>query len=99
RWHPLALAPAAAALVGLSQLAARLSVYPFVTENAIVNWAAYFVLFLVSLEAFAEPDTRRRFLRVTLYAGFAIATLSTAQYFTSNGAIYWMFPTRSGRAF
>jgi O-antigen ligase len=99
RWHPLVLAPAGAAIVGLAQLAAGVTVYRFVTANAIVNWAAYCVLFLVSLEAFASPDARRQFLRATLYAGFAVAMLSTAQYFTSNGAIYWIFPTRSGRPF
>jgi len=99
RWSPLALAPAGVAIIGLTQLTTGVSVYRFVTENAIVNWVAYLVLLLVSLEAFACPETRRRFLRTSLYVGFAIAMLSMAQYFTSDGAIYWIFPTRSGRPF
>jgi O-antigen ligase len=99
RWHPLGFALAGVAALAAIQLWAGTTVYRFATANALVNWAAYFVLFLVSLQALADPAIRRTFLRATLYAGFGIAVLSTVQYFTSDGAIYWVFQVRAGRPF
>ena len=99
RFHIIALLPAGVAGLGVFQLAAGITVYRFVTRNAAVNWAAYAALLLVTLSALADPDTGTRFRRVFLYTGFAIAIVSTAQYFTSNGSIYWMFPVQSGRPF
>jgi O-antigen ligase len=99
RWTPVAFALAGIVALGILQLAAGITVYRFATWNAIVNWAAYLVLFLVSLQAFGDPPVRRKFLKATLYAGFAIAILSTLQYFTSDGAIYWMFRVAAGRPF
>jgi O-antigen ligase len=99
RWHPLAFPLAGVVALGAIQLWMGTTVYRFATVNALVNWAAYFVLFLVALQALADPGIRRSFLRATLYAGFAVAILSTVQYFTSDGAIYWMFPVRAGRPF
>jgi O-antigen ligase len=99
RWHPLGFPLAGPVALAAIQLGARTTVYRFATVNALVNWAAYFVLFLVALQALADPEIRRSFLRATLYTGFAVAILSTVQYFTSNGAIYWMFPVRAGRPF
>jgi O-antigen ligase len=99
RWHPLAFALAGVVAWAGIQLWAGATVYRFATANALVNWAAYFVLFLVSLQALADPPIRRRFLRSTLYAGLAVAVLSTVQYFTSDGAVYWVFHVRSDRPF
>ena len=93
-WHWVGLAPAAIAALGAAQLATGTTVYRFVTWNAMVNWAACFALFVVALEAASG-----RFRQSLLYGGFAIAAVATAQSFTSGGAIYWIFPTRSGRPF
>ena len=98
-WHPLAFPLAGVVALAAIQLWAGTTVYRFATANALVNWAAYFVLFLVGLQALADASIRRCFLRATLYAGFAIAMLSTVQYFTSDGAIYWIFRVRAGRPF
>jgi O-antigen ligase len=81
------------------QCLAGWTVHRFATVNALVNWAAYFTLFVAAGQILETPETRRRFLRAALYAGFAICVLSTAQYFTSGGAIYWIFPVRAGRPF
>jgi O-antigen ligase len=99
RWHPVGFALAGiVALAGL-QIVTGSTVYRFVTERALVSWATYFALFLVALEALADSAIRRRFLQAALYAGVALAALSTVQYFTSGGAIYWMFRPRAGRPF
>ena len=99
RWSPVALALIGIVALGVFQLAVGTTVYRFVTWNAVVNWAACLILFLVSLEAFRDPLVRRRFLQATLYSGLVIAIVSTLQYFTSEGAIYWMFPVAAGRPF
>ena len=99
RWHPLGFALAGVVALAGIQLGAGTTVYRFATTNALVNWAAYLALFLVSLQALADPRMRRRFLRTALYGGLAIAVLSTVQYFTSDGAIYWVFHVRAGRPF
>jgi len=85
--------------LGILQLLAGITVYRFATWNALMNWAACLVLFLVSQAAFRDLPIRRKFLQATLYAAFAIAILSTLQYFTSDGAIYWMFSVQAGRPF
>ena len=99
RWHPLGFALAGVVALAAIQLWVGATVYRFATANALVNWTAYFVLFIVSLEALADSEIRRNFLRGLLYVGFAIAVLSTVQYFTSDGAVYWVFHVSSGRPF
>src|SRR5579863_6561569 len=99
RWSPVALALAAVAAWAGIQLWAGTTVYRFATANALVSWSAYLVLFLVASEALADAGTRRKFLQAVLYAGFGVAVLSTVQYFTSDGAIYWVFRVRAGHPF
>lgn len=94
RWHWIAAALFGVVVVGAVQLATGSTVYRFATIGAVVNWAACAVLFVVALQI-----VRPRFLEIALYAGVVIAALSTAQYFTSAGAIYWIFPVRAGRPF
>jgi O-antigen ligase len=99
RWHPAAFAPAGVVVLGGLQLVTNSTVYRFATEQALLNWAAYFVLFVVAFQALAEPEVRRKFLRAALYAGSAIALIATVQNFTSDGAIYWVFRAPGGRPF
>ena len=99
RWHPLGFALAGVVVCGGWQLLTGSTVYRFATEKALINRAAYAVLFVVALQVFADSEIRQRFLRAALYAGCAIAVLSTVQYFTSDGAIYWIFRPRAGRPF
>ena len=89
----------AAVLWACLQLAAGWTVYQQPTWRFVLDWGGYFVLFLVALHVLASPVTAAFFRRGLLTAGFGIAVLSTLQYFTSDGAIYWVFPTRSGRPF
>src|SRR5260370_24330289 len=99
RWDPMAFPLAGVVALAAVQLWAGTTVYRFVTANALVNWAAYLVLFLVALQALPDATIRRSFLQATLYAGFALAMLSTVQNFTSDGAIYWLIQVRAGRPF
>jgi O-antigen ligase len=99
RFYPVAILLAAVVAWAGIQCLAGWTVYRFATVNALVNWAAYFTLFVAAGLILESQETRRRFLRAALYAGFAICVLSTAQYFTSGGAIYWIFRARAGRPF
>ncbi|HTM49891.1 MAG TPA: O-antigen ligase family protein [Bryobacteraceae bacterium] len=99
RWHPLALPFAGVIVWGLFQLLAGVTVYRFATERALLEWCGRLALFVLGLQALARSGIRRPFLQAMLYAGFAVALLSTLQDFTSNGAIYWIFPVRAGRPF
>src|SRR5215813_11179036 len=99
RTSPILFALGGVMACGAIQISAGSTVYRFATINALVSWAAYLTLCLVGAEALAGPDVRRRFLQATLYAGFAIAMLSTAQHFTSEGAIYWIVRARAGHPF
>ena len=56
RWHPLGFALAGVVALAAIQLWVGATVYRFATANALVNWTAYFVLFIVSLEALADSD-------------------------------------------
>ena len=80
-------------VLGLLQLLLRTTVYRFDTWEAVLFWGTALVLIFLSLQALAEEHARRGFLRALLYFGFGISILATAQYFTSGGKIFWLFPS------
>lgn len=78
---------------GLYQLAAKQTIYAWETWNATLNWATAGVLFFLALQVFGDRELRRRFLQILLYFGFALSVVSTVQMFTSDGKIFWVFPS------
>lgn len=96
---PVPLLVAAAAAWGGVQLAAGITIYRFATTSAVLEWGAYLVLLMVSIQTFLEREVRARFLIGFLYFGFALAILSVTQFFTSGGLIYWTVPTSAGVSF
>ncbi len=80
-------------LWGLVQLVLDKSVYRFVTWNAVLSWSTYFLLFLLALQIFSNRYLAGPFFRCALYFGTGLSVLSTFQYFSSNGKIYWFFST------
>jgi O-antigen ligase len=84
---------ASAAVWGLLQLALGTTVYRFDTWNAVLFWTTALVLVFISLQALARREERRSFLRLLVYFGFGLSVLATAQYFTSAGKIFWIFPS------
>ncbi|HXM42682.1 MAG TPA: O-antigen ligase family protein [Bryobacteraceae bacterium] len=93
RWNwwlaPLSAAP----LWGLLQLAAHRSVYRWGTWNAVLNWATWLALFFLALQLFQRSAAGDWFLRFALYFGAALSVLATVQMFTSDGKIFWLFPS------
>jgi O-antigen ligase len=83
---------AGAVLWGLLQLLLRTTVYRFETWNAVL-WSTAFVLFFLSLQVFSDARTRHAFLLALLYFGFILSIVSVIQLFTSEGKVFWLFPS------
>ena len=82
-----------AAVWGLFQLAAGWTPYAFVTQKATVYWATLLAAYLAGLSLFTEERVRRWFRAAMLWFGFSVAVLATLQTFTSDGRIFWIFPS------
>ncbi|MEO7649268.1 MAG: hypothetical protein ABIZ80_02290, partial [Bryobacteraceae bacterium] len=96
----LAAWPLCAALLwACLQLGADWTVYRQPTWRFVLDSGAYLTLFTVALHVFGDAGRAVSFRRGMLAAGAGIAILSTLQYFTSEGTIYWVFPVRAGRPF
>src|SRR5260370_5631230 len=94
------LVPLASVLLcGIWQIASGSSSYPFETRNAILNWGAYGVLFVLCLNVFSDSLVRSRFLRYLLYAGAAFSALALVQHFATPETIYGIFPVKAGVPF
>ncbi len=88
------LAPLAAILLwGLLQLATGRTVYRYETWTSVLDWSALFALFFLGLQLYAEPAARAALRRALLVFGFALSILSVAQLFSSDGKVFWLFPT------
>jgi hypothetical protein len=88
---PYPLFPLLAAVVwGLLQWATGSTVYGFDTQSAIVKWATFLAVFLVSFSLCRDPRMARWFRSAMLWFVFAVAVLATVQTFTSD-KIFWLF--------
>ncbi len=83
---------------GVWQLAVGTSVYRFETGKAVLYWTANASVFLVAREVCGITLTRNRFLRGVLWFGAAVSLITVVQYFTSEGKVFWVFPTAEARA-
>jgi O-antigen ligase len=82
-----------AAAWGLLQLLVQTTVYRFDTWNAVLFWATVFLLVFLSSRTLEAAHIRQAFLRALLYFGFVVSILATTQYFTSQGKVFWLFPS------
>jgi O-antigen ligase len=89
-----ALIPLSAIVLwGVLQVATQRTIYPWETWNSVLNWATNACLFFLALQLFTEHRLRRWFLNGLLYFGFGLSVVSTVQMFTSDGKIFWLFPS------
>ena len=77
----------------MAQVALHRTVYPWETWNAVLTWTAQLVCFLLAFQLFADERIRNRFLKSLFYFGFALSVISTLQLFTSQGKVFWLFPS------
>ena len=93
RWTILLIPVALVPVWGLVQLASARTVYRWETWNSILNWTTNFAIFLLAFQLLSERQRRERFLKWLLYFGAGLSILSTVQMFTSDGKIFWLFPS------
>ena len=87
----------ALALWGGLQLVTGQTAYRFETGKAMLSWAACASVFLVAREVSSRTPERNRLLRSILWFGAAVSLLTVVQYFTSEGKVFWLFPTEQER--
>jgi len=93
RVHPLLIPLGGAVGWALVQLACGSTVYRWDTWNSLLQWSMNLVLFFVALQVFADSSPRDRFLESLLYFAGALSIVATLQTFTSQGKIFWLFPS------
>jgi hypothetical protein len=98
RARSICLTPAAATLAvaaawPLVQLAAGGSVDRGETWMAALNWAAFFVVFLLATDILSEERERHWFLGAISLGGMTVAAIAVLQDYSSAGKIFWLFPS------
>ena len=78
------------------QLLLGTTVYRWPTEMAALYWGGNLAVFFCGLQVCADKKLRAGFLRALLFFGFAVSIFSTVQALTSEGRVYWHFPTTTG---
>ena len=99
-WRPFAvewsfaLVPLAGTVAwGLMQLSTGRTVGRWETWMAVLTWLGNLAAFFLAMQVCASERVRRRFLDLLLYFGFVLSVVSVVQYFSSNGKIFWFYPT------
>jgi O-antigen ligase len=78
---------------GLLQCIAGETAYLFATQTATVKWATFLATFLAGSCIFGDQQVRRRFCSAILWFTFIIAIVATLQTFSSDGKVFWLFPS------
>jgi O-antigen ligase len=89
QWSPLYWPLLALIGIGLMQLLFRGSASSFLTRIEVLKFAAYFLIFFLTVQAFR---TRRDFSLLAWFLMllcFAVSLQGITQHFTSSGDIYW----------
>jgi O-antigen ligase len=82
-----------AVLWGLLQWLTGRTSYAFETKLATLRWATFLAVFLVGISLFRDPSIRHWFRSATVWFAFLVSVLAIFQTFTSQGKVFWLFPT------
>lgn len=80
-------------LWGLGQMAARQTIYRWASWRSLLTWTTWGAAFFLAVQILGDAKVRRAFLRAMAIFGFILSTISTVQMFTSDGRIFWLFPS------
>ncbi len=83
--------------VGL-QLVVGLSVYPYNTWTELLKYAAYGMLFFLTLQCVQDRSHLKRFALVLVVFGTLLALFAIVQDMAPNGKLYWLREPRFGGA-
>jgi O-antigen ligase len=94
-WRPslIAVIPVAICAWGCAQFFSHTTAVPSATHASALYWLAGACLVFLGQRACASPDLRDRFLTLALAAGTTVCLLGTVQLFTSDGLVFWLFPS------
>jgi O-antigen ligase len=90
--YPLA-ALGFAVFLGVLQWLTLSTVYAFATQTATVQWATFLAVFLTGICLFADEQVSGWFRSAMLWFGFVVAIVATLQTFSSDGKVFWLFPS------
>jgi hypothetical protein len=82
-----------AVIWGIVQLAFHITAYRFATQTATVRFATFLAVFLAAVCLFQDSHARRWFRSAMLWFAFIVSIWATLQTFTSEGRVFWIFPT------
>jgi O-antigen ligase len=96
QWSPLNWPLCGLLTVGVVQLVFRWTANPFLTRLELMRLAAYFIVFFLCAQVFQERADLVTVAWFLVVMGFLVALLGIAQYFTSEGTLYWFRPLPEG---
>src|SRR6202521_3059859 len=95
-WNPLLLPLLGLWGVVALQLAAGITVYPFLTRIELLKYTALLALFFLCAQSFRTLEHWHGFVWFLLILGFAVSVFAILQPFTFNGKLYWVRELRYG---
>jgi O-antigen ligase len=95
-WNPLLWPLLGLWAVAALQLAAGITVYPFVTRIELLKYTALLALFFLCTQSFRALEHWHGFVWFVLILGFAVSVFAILQHFTFNGKLYWVRELRFG---
>ncbi|MGA8023811.1 MAG: O-antigen ligase family protein [Candidatus Acidiferrales bacterium] len=87
-WNPLNWPLIGFLVIGLIQLALRVTPYPFLTQVELLKLAAYLVIFFLSTQAFRQRRHLSHLAWFLIFLCFIVSMLGIVQYFASDAKIY-----------
>lgn len=89
RWSPVLWPLLGLECIALVQLAAHLTVYPYLTKVGFLLLTSYVILLFLLSQALRTPHHWKGFAWFVVLLGFAVAIFAILQDLTFNGKIYW----------
>jgi O-antigen ligase len=89
-WAPVLWPLLGIEVIGLVQLVARFSLYPYLTRIELALFTSYLMILFLALQAFRTVRQWRAFAWFLIWLGFFVAIFGIMQHLTFNDKIYWL---------
>ncbi len=89
-WNPLMWPLLGFGVVAAVQLAAGISLVPFLTRIELLKYSALVALFFLFVQSHRTRTQWRTYVWFLLSLGFAVSLFAILQHFTFNGKLYWV---------
>ena len=94
--HPMAIPALLLLAFTVFHWATGISPTPVSSQIEWLRWVGYIALAVAAAGCVNTPARLRTFLAALAVAGFLIAAMGIAQYFTADGRLYWTWKLESG---